>query len=470
MKINSPKKNNWSTFAIIISLIFVLYTDFQQSLWNNPNYVIVSDVISYYSYLPAIFVYNDVSLSFIDKSDEKLSDKFWPKETPTGGKVIVYSSGMALIYLPFFLTAHFLSPYLDYPSDGYSVPYRFALVMGSLIYLLIGLLFLRKFLLKYFSQEITAITILVLVFGTNLFLYTTMKAPMTHTFSFALIAAFLYFTDRWHENSKLSTTLSIGLLAGIISLIRPTNVLVGILFILWQVTSWKKLHERVLFLLKKWPLLIVMIMAAIIIWIPQFLYWKLVAGQYFYYSYPDDQGFFFTNPQILNVLFSWRKGFITYVPIMSFALIGFGILYKQKKELFWPVTVYFLSTLYVVSSWWDWWYGGGLSMRPLIDSYSILAIGIATFLTWLWKQQKWLKVSLFSFFIMLCLLGYKHNTRYYGASIHWAWMTREAYFDAFWTDRPSNTFYKKLRRPDYKLAKKGIYKYEDESNDNDQFK
>ncbi len=41
-------------------------------------------------------------------------------------------------------------------------------------------------------------------------------------------------------------------------------------------------------------------------------------------------------------------------------------------------------------------------------------------------------------------------------------MTREAYFDSFWRARPSATYYDKLRKPDYKLAKKGIYKYEDE--------
>lgn len=114
MKIKKIATSNLSAFAITISILFVLYSDFQQSLWENPNYVIVSDVVSYYAYLPAIFIYNDVSLSFIDKDPVKFKDKFWPKKTPTGGKVIVYSSGMALLYTPFFIMAHFLAPYLNY--------------------------------------------------------------------------------------------------------------------------------------------------------------------------------------------------------------------------------------------------------------------------------------------------------------------------------------------------------------------
>ena len=458
MKISISKKLNWSALAIIISLLFVLVTDFQHSLWNNQKRVIVSDVVAYYSYLPAIFIYNDVSLEFLDNPNVDLGDKFWPKKTPSGGKSITYSSGVAILYSPFFFLTHLITPYLDYPADGYSIPYKFALVMSSLFYLFIGLFFVRKLLLKYYSQIVTAITILVLVLGTNLLYYTTIEAPMSHSYSFAMIAAFLYLTDRWYVKPKVSTTVFIGLLAGIISLVRPTNVLVGILFILWQITSWEDLRERVTLLLKKWPHLLIMIFAAILIWVPQFLYWKLVAGQYFYYSYPDDQGFFFTNPQILNVLFSWRKGFITYVPIMMFAIIGFGILYRQKRGLFWPIAVFFLSSLYLTSCWWDWWYGGGLSIRPFIDSYSVFAIGIASFLTWLGNQKNWLKTGCFTLFLLFALLGYKHNTRYYNGSIHWVSMTKEAYFDSFWTDKPSKTFNEKLRHPDYKLAKKGIYK------------
>jgi hypothetical protein len=41
-------------------------------------------------------------------------------------------------------------------------------------------------------------------------------------------------------------------------------------------------------------------------------------------------------------------------------------------------------------------------------------------------------------------------------------MTKESFFDSFWRVTPSEKFKDLIRDPDYELARKGIYKYEDE--------
>jgi hypothetical protein len=51
---------------------------------------------------------------------------------------------------------------------------------------------------------------------------------------------------------------------------------------------------------------------------------------------------------------------------MTFSLIGIGLLHRVNKLFFWPVLVYFLISWYILSSWWDWWYGGGFGM--IVDS------------------------------------------------------------------------------------------------------
>ena len=208
-----------------------------------------------------------------------------------------------------------------------------------------------------------------------------------------------------------------------------------------------------------------MLLMFILVWSPQLIYWKYISGSFFYYSYPDEQGFFFLNPQLFDTLFSWRKGFFIYTPVMMFAFVGIGLLYKKQKGFFWPILIYFLVTWYIISSWWSWWYGGSFGLRPFIDSYAVFSIGLATFITWLFKT-KWIPKALLGLlFLMSISLGVWHFNRYYGGSIHWAGMTREAYFDSFWLKRPSPEFNKKVRLPDFKLARKGIYKYADEARD-----
>jgi hypothetical protein len=274
---------------------------------------------------------------------------------------------------------------------------------------------------------------------------------------------FIYFIDLWLEKPSVKYTIIIGLLTGIISLIRPTNIIIVLMIVLWKITSIEDLKQRLLFFVKKWNLILLMILLAVAVWIPQFIYWKFISGSFIFYSYPDSMGFFFSNPQIFNVLFSWRKGFFIYTPVMIFAFIGIGMMYKHKKEFFWPVLIYSLLSIYIISSWWVWWYGGSFGLRPLIDSYGIFAIGLATFLTWVLNASRIKMIVILTVVLLTASLSSWHYKRCYRGSIHWDSMTREAYFDSFWRTYPSGTFYGKLRQPDYKLAKKGIYKYKDEN-------
>jgi hypothetical protein len=96
-----------------------------------------------------------------------------------------------------------------------------------------------------------------------------------------------------------------------------------------------------------------------------------------YYSY-GDEGFFFTNPQIINGLFSYRKGWLIYTPLMIFALLGILTLARRKfQQFFIPVLIFTVANIYVVYSWWCWWYGGSFGSRPMIDSYPLMAVALA---------------------------------------------------------------------------------------------
>lgn len=456
------RKFGISGFAIVLVAIIVLSIDNNLGRWKADQGIILHDVYPFYAYLPATFIYHDLSLDFVEGATHNGQFILWPKITPEGKKVITASMGMSVLYFPFFLPAHVYAVCSSYPPDGYSAPYKIALMLSSAFFLILGLIYLRKLLRKYFSDLVTAIVLFIIPIATNMLWYTVVEAAMSHVFNFALISIFLYHTDRWHEEITLKRSIIIGLLAGLIALIRPTNILVLILFFFWDVKSWNEAGKRVLFFLNKWRHVLLMIIAFVLVWVPQFLYWKMQTGQYLYYSYPDDQGFFFGNPQIWNSLFSWRKGWLLYTPVMIFAVAGIAALRKNHPKLFLPILIYTLVTVYVISSWWDWWYGGGFGLRAYIDIYGVFALPMAAALTWIMNRKMVIKYALILVFLLLTARGLFHHVQYYYGAIHWFSMTREAYFDSFFRIRPSEQFPDLIKSPDYNLARQGIYKYEGE--------
>lgn len=363
---------------------------------------------------------------------------------------------MSYIYLPFFFAGHITAKITGAEAYGYSEPYKFFLLMGGLVYLAIGLIFLRKILLRYFSDKVTAISIIAVTLGTNLAYYASPENTMTHIYNFALFNIFIWYTIQWFEKPKLSRLILLGALGGLITLIRPSNIFVLLIFFLYNVYSVETLKERALFVFKKMGWFLLMLLAFLLVWLPQFVYNLYFTGELLFYSYTDEH-FFFGNPQILDGLFSYRKGWLLYTPMMVISLAGIVLLFLKRKEFAWMIAVFMFVNIYVIFSWWCWWYGGSFGQRSFIDYYGLLAIPLALVLSELATFRKWAYYSLMFVIFLLLAFNLFQTEKYLKSSIHFADMTKAAYWNSFWSVRPQPGFYDFLETPDYNLAKKGIY-------------
>jgi len=451
---------NIVAISIGIVLILVLLTNFRHARYNQPGGVIEWDVKSYYAWLPAVLIHNDLSLEFRSADIDKYGELIWPVETPTGKQAIVTTMGMAFLYSPFFVVAHIVSLITPYEADGYSLPYRFALTFAGLFYLWAGLLFLKRVLCRYFSNRIVAATIIALTLGTNLFYYATHEAAMTHVYNFALIAGFIWLTIRFYEKPGLKTIVLAGLMAGLITLIRPVNIIVLLIFFLWDITNIKDLRKRVVFFAKHYSWIVIMTLSFILVWVPQFIYWHRVSGQLFYFSYGELGGrFFFGNPQIFNILFSIKKGWLVYTPIMLFSLSGIILLIVRREAMAAAVTVFMVLNIYILSSWWNWWYGGGFGLRSFVDSYALLAIPFAAFLDFTLRHRRiLLRIILAGAMTLLIFYNLFQTRQYVNNAIHWWWMNPETYRETFLKLHPTGRFWELVTIPDHDLARQGIYK------------
>lgn len=421
--------------------------------------VINQDVANYYSYLPATFIYKDLSFNFTAKEGTSfnINCEIWtvPVEGKEHSYVVKTSMGMAYMYLPFFLMAHaYTSNFSDYPANGYSPPYEFFLVLASVFYLILGFFFLRKLLLRFFPDSVVAAVIILTLFATNLFYYGSSEPAMSHAYSFTLFIVFAYISVLWIEKEKWQMAIGLGIIGGLITLIRPVNILVFIFPLLYSVNDFGDLKRRAQFCAHNYLHIIIIGVSAFIVIFPQLLFWKMNSGHWVYYTYAKEH-FYFGNPHIIDGLFSYRKGWLLYTPIMVFSILGIVISYFNNKRFFWPLAVYLPIHIYVTYSWWCWWYGGSFGSRPMVETYALLAFPMAVWIDWVRKRKATL-IGFTAIAILLTGLNLFQTIQKRYASIHYDAMTKEAYWSNFGHRDRLPGFEELLDHPDYEKALKGM--------------
>jgi hypothetical protein len=420
--------------------------------WNKNDKVIAMDVVSYYAYLPATFIFNDIKLEKRETFDNGL---FWPEPLDDGHQVIKTSMGMSMLYSPFFFVSHGIAKLTGDKANGFTTIYKVGLLLSSVFYLFLGLVFLRRILKKYFSEEITALAILTVVLGTNLLNYATYDACMSHVYNFALINIFVWYTIEWFQSPGLKRLLLLGLLSGLITLVRPSNIIILLFFFIYGVFSKETFIERFKLVFSKFHWFVFMAGAFVIVWIPQFIYWWSITGHIFVNSYPDEQ-FFWGNPHFVQGLFSYRKGWLLYTPIMIFAFIGIPLLFKKLKEFSWAIAIFISLATYIIFSWWCWWYGGSFGMRSFVDYYGILAMPMALLFTLLWNFKKQTKLIILSIVFLSILQNNFFLEKYKRGSIHYDSTSKASFWHSFWHLKPQEGYWELLEAPDYAKALQGI--------------
>ncbi len=351
--------------------LFLLLLPVMYSRVNiNPRAVIWSDSEGYYQYLPALFIIKDVH--------RLPPGSVWPYVNDKGEYVDKYTCGLALFELPFFFAAYHLSDFAGYDKMDYFNPmYCRAIALCGYLFAFLGLLFLRKSLLKFVSPFIAFAVVFSVFFGTNLFHYTTKEMSISHVFSFFLISLLLHSLPGYLKKPGKGNSFLIGALLGWIVLIRPTNSIAVLLVLLYDVYSINEFKERIRFLIQHTRSLLWMIPGAFLFFIPQLLYWKEMTGHWLYYSYTNEGFDYWNKPKILEVLFDVQNGLLLYSPLVLLMIIGIipGLLKKNFQA---PVVLLsFALATYLFSSWGAWWFGGAFGHRCYVEYYALHAFPLA---------------------------------------------------------------------------------------------
>jgi len=432
------KIKNKISFGVLIFILLVFIT---LRLSFHPTRILSYDVFGYYLYLPSLVIHNDPGLhdiSWVNQVNEQYPASpslYQISKTSAGNWVIRFNLGMALLYAPFFLVGHLWALFSSYPADGFSSPYQWAIIISGIFYTLLGVWLMRKLLLEFFSDKITAITMILLFIGSNLFFFSTLGNDAPHIYIFTLITALLYLTIRWHRSPKLVTAAGIGVVTGLITICRASGFLAILIPVLWGIDNWTSLKEKVKLLIRNYKHVLVLIAAAVLAVLPQILYWKLNTGEFIYNAYDDPQsGTDFSNPRFIHVLFGFRKGFYLYSTMMIFATIGFIQLFKYNRKIFLSVLLFFLANVYLIAS-----YSSLVSFgwRAFIEIHAVLAIPLGYFVSSVAKTRKMLKYALFSILFLFTVLNLFKTYQTSKGIIDGSRMTKEYYLATFFKIRSS---------------------------------
>jgi hypothetical protein len=403
-----------------------------------PSNVLSWDTYGAYLHLPANFIYNDPFLkdwSWIERMNEQYNStpsyyQFWYANT--GNQVIKYPLGFALIYAPFFFAGHFLAPIFGYAQDGFSAPYQWSIIAGHCFYVLLGLWLARKVLLQFFSDRITAWLLLLLFAGTNFFFTTTVMVAMPHGHLFLFYALVLLFTLRWHQNSNWRNSLLLGLSIGLAALIRATEILLVLIPLLWNVTDKSSLHAKWNILKQQKKQVLIVAISVALIGSIQLIYYELATGHFFIDAYNNaGEGFDFFSPHTIDFLFSARKGWLVYTPIFIISFYGFWLMWQQRNKMFWPLFIFTIVNVYVLSSWTCWWYAESFGQRSLVQSYLVLLIPMGFALEHVFRQKKWQKVAVFGLVVLFIGLNQFQTWQLHHGLLHPSRMTHDAYWAHF---------------------------------------
>jgi hypothetical protein len=364
-----------------------------------------SDAFSYFVYLPSWLIFHDTSLQAV--ADDCCGGEFpafsaitrWRQ---TGGRwVSAHPIGVAVMVVPFFGVAHALTLWTNLTPDGFTPYYQHAAGLAGLFYTIAGLWILRGLLKRHFSDGVSDATIVALLFGTNLFHYATFDSMWSHAFSFALCAALFSCCDAWPRRPGVAMAAAIGLVAGLMVLVRHTNAIVPAALV------------TTLFLreppFRRFAPVAVLIGAAVVY--PQLWLYHDATRRWIVRPYAMGE-FYWTSPQLTGVLFSVKKGLFFWAPLLLAAVAGFAWLPPALRRWRIAIAAIFALDAYVMASWFDWQLGASYGHRGFVDIFPLLAPGLAATFAWVAARQPLRRAATIAV-VLLCALSIFQMLQYW---------------------------------------------------------
>jgi hypothetical protein len=372
------------------------------------------DALGYYQWLPGVLIENDVDVMY------------WGYWLEDGKWLSLFTFGVALLQLPFFLMGKLCACWFGYEPNGFTAPFAVWQLVGSAFYAGAGLVLAFRLAARFCDRHAALLAVLVLFGASNLFYYCVEQPNMSHVYSFFLTGLFVYCSCRLLDTDGETPPRAVhGALfvisAALLLLVRQLN---GVVFLFPLLLAWGSPGGitgflRSLFRHRAW--IIASILVALVPWLLQISYWHHITGSWFTFTYGHKgETFDFARMVPGMVITSVRNGWWVISPVMfpiSMVLLWHAWRGTSPARAITPIMV---GIWLLYSAWWCWWLGGSFGMRAFVDLYALLAIPAAWMFRSILARPAFTRVVTAAVLIVLVRLNAGLSARY-----DWGWSSEE---------------------------------------------
>ena len=420
-----PTVVRWSTSSKgvgLVALFFFLYFSLssinyhQTDRYAHGKHDLGSDAAGYYIYLPGVFHYH-MRGTAISAEVLRVSGQGFIVDVERDKILTKYTCGAALLELPFFLVGHALAGADE--TDAWGPTFHKAIEVGGIFYFTLGLalVYLTLHRWRLASVGLLLLCIACVAFGTNAYFYAFVEPGFSHVYSFFLVALSLYLAVRSREHGLNGVALWVFAVSNaLIILIRPLDI-IAVLAVYALILFDSR---NVLGYVRLW---LVQAVTALIVALPQMLYWKYAFDKWIVYSYGDEGFIHWASPKLAEVLASPSYGVLPHAPVFILLPVALVVMYRQKRSTALLFTTVFALIIYSCASWHSWHFGCSYGMRPLVQYTPFLAICLLVVFAWAKEHKPHILHGVVSILLLVCFVNFRFMMyrEYCYPGEHWDW-------------------------------------------------
>jgi hypothetical protein len=301
-----------------------------------------------------------------------------------------YSPGTAVLLLPAYLLAHFLSNTFHFPNTGYSDLYQILVGISAVGFTIAGLFVLDKLIRLFVDNKLIArITVISIFLGTHLIYYGSFDVVNSHFASFFLTCIFMYllFTTK----PSVRNDLILGGLVGLMSSVRLQDGVAAVIWLIYRPRYWVAFGSAFAFSL-----------------ISMFYQWSRVFDTIWQHRYLINFMKETTNRVPIDFFGSWfdsMTGLFSRSPVLMLGIIGLvSKKFRIHDKRVWVLILFIViqTTIIVVQRGWSASAYGGRMYTSCLVPFAVL-IGL------FFQKLKIIQVKILSgIFIILSLISVFH--------------------------------------------------------------
>lgn len=331
------------------------------------------------------------------------------------------------------------------------------IVSTNIVCFVLGIWFLRKVLLNYFTDSSSTIILVLVVGGTNILCLAAVEPDVLHPILFLCYSLILWSTIEWHKTFTWKYAILLSLITALTISIRLSEISCILIPVFWSIFNKNTFQDRWNSIKQHHWQSIVIVALLILAFLIQLLQPDVLWRALDLTGNSQKNHFTFIGPYLPDVLFSFRKGWLIYTPVMIFSILGFYFLAGKNPGIFYSVFLFFIINLYVVSSWSIWWDGESFGQISLISSYPVMALPLGYFVDVVMQKKQYVKFPLFILLGFLIFLNLFQTWQYSQGILDPSRMTREYWGAVFGAIHPDKGAEKYLLQESSDVYKEKIH-------------